>query len=55
MICGCADGGVRVFDRRSTPRFQHIMSFNEHKGWVVNVAIPHGTDNIVRPRALFTN
>jgi len=40
IISGCADGSLRVFDRRAAAvRFQLASSFQEHKGWVVNVAM----------------
>lgn len=42
LAAGCADGSVRLFDRRLSSQEARVMTWREHPGWVVAVHLrPH--------------
>jgi len=45
LICGFADGSIKMFDTRMNPKFANVQSYKEHKDWVVKVSIPTSNPN----------
>lgn len=39
MVCGCADGSVRLFDRRCSPNEAKVKTWLEHGGSVMGVQL----------------
>lgn len=42
-MAGCADGSIRVFDRRLSQNEARVHTWREHSGWVVNCALRDNT------------
>jgi regulator-associated protein of mTOR len=40
VVCGCGDGTVRVFDKRTTSKYSLVQTFADHKGYIINLAMP---------------
>jgi regulator-associated protein of mTOR len=47
IAAGCADGSVRLFDRRTSSKFGPVATFSEHKGWIVSVSMPKSINQII--------
>jgi len=44
IIAGCGDGTVRIFDSRVAGRFGSLLTFYDHKDWVINLNSPRLSD-----------
>ena len=44
VIAGCGDGAIRLFDKRMPSADSLVLSFEEHKNWVVNVQLQRGAE-----------
>ncbi|XP_024080939.1 regulatory-associated protein of mTOR isoform X2 [Cimex lectularius] len=47
MSIGCADGTVRLFDRRLSPHEARIMTYREHSARIVNVQLSHDSTSLL--------
>ncbi|XP_023246408.1 regulatory-associated protein of mTOR isoform X2 [Copidosoma floridanum] len=48
MVLGCADGSVRLFDRRLPVSEARVMTFREHNAWVLGACLKKSTTSSVK-------
>eukprot|EP01087_Luapelamoeba_hula_P022195 TRINITY_DN7897_c0_g1_i1.p1 TRINITY_DN7897_c0_g1~~TRINITY_DN7897_c0_g1_i1.p1 ORF type:complete len:1276 (+),score=189.83 TRINITY_DN7897_c0_g1_i1:564-4391(+) len=41
LVAGCGDGSVRLFDIRTPPKYTSVITYSEHKKWVVGIAMTY--------------
>jgi len=47
IVAGFSDGTIRLYDRRVGHKHGPVVTFAEHKNWVINVALHKNTNQII--------